>query len=440
MFIQLVLAASFLFPIPLTAIIYYLNVAQDKYATKTEAFDALWQSVIGFGMLLLLPCILGIIAALLFFMERDNDTFKNLRTIPVTSTQMVLAKCFVLLVLSVIFCVSSTVATMLCGFVFWGVSDILFKLLFSILYGLLIAISALPLVLLIVFFSKSYIFSIMLCVFYSVFNLLSSFSMTALPKVLVHILPTPSIMMWGTEQEEYLRIADLAGEKLFASQQFEENTRKGWLGAGSKYPLAGFSHGVAGIAYSLVKLWSYTQKEKYLQAVVASIRFENSLYDDKIGNWKDEREYNGHKSSEQNIYMTAWCHGAAGILLSRCKIMQFDIDKELQDELNKDIKTALATTLKYGFGENDCLCHGNLGNTEILMEYGRMFNDIKTLDLCGEIREAACKRILGANYDSGRSYLYGYQIPGFMTGLSGMGYSLLRDINKELPCILSLEI
>ena len=75
-----------------------------------------------------------------------------------------------------------------------------------------------------------------------------------------------------------------------------------------------------------------------------------------------------------------------------------------------------------------------------VMEYGRMFNDIKTLDLCGEIREAACKRILGANYDSGRSYLYGYQIPGFMTGLSGMGYSLLRDINKELPCILSLEI
>lgn len=200
MFVQLVLAASFLFPIPLTAIIYYLNTAQDKYATKTAAFDALWQSVIGFGMLLLLPCILGIVAALLFFMERDNDTYKNLRAIPITSTQMVLAKCFVLFVLSVIFCVSSTVATMICGFVFWGVSDVLFKLFFSILYGLLIAISALPLVLLIVFFSKSYIFSIMLCVFYSVFNLLSTFSMTSLPKVLVHILPTPSIMMWGTKQ------------------------------------------------------------------------------------------------------------------------------------------------------------------------------------------------------------------------------------------------
>ena len=99
MFVQLVLAASFLFPIPLTAIIYYLNTAQNKYATKAAAFDALWQSVIGFGMLLLLPCILGIVAALLFFMERDNDTFKNLRTIPITSSQMVIAKCIVLLLL-----------------------------------------------------------------------------------------------------------------------------------------------------------------------------------------------------------------------------------------------------------------------------------------------------------------------------------------------------
>lgn len=40
MFVQLVLAASFLFPIPLTAIIYYLNTAQNKYATKAAAFDA----------------------------------------------------------------------------------------------------------------------------------------------------------------------------------------------------------------------------------------------------------------------------------------------------------------------------------------------------------------------------------------------------------------
>ena len=52
--------------------------------------------VLGYGIQFLLPCIIGVIAAILFFMERDNDTFKNLRTIPVTSTQMVLAKIIVL--------------------------------------------------------------------------------------------------------------------------------------------------------------------------------------------------------------------------------------------------------------------------------------------------------------------------------------------------------
>lgn len=31
-------------------------------------------------------------------------------------------------------------------------------------------------------------------------------------------------------------------------------------------------------------------------------------------------------------------------------------------------------------------------------------------------------------------------LPGFMTGISGMGYSLLRDLYPELPCILALEI
>ena len=47
-------------------------------------------------------CPKKMIAAILFFMERDNDTFKNLRTIPVTSTQMVLAKIIVLFIFGIV--------------------------------------------------------------------------------------------------------------------------------------------------------------------------------------------------------------------------------------------------------------------------------------------------------------------------------------------------
>ncbi|MBM7686228.1 hypothetical protein JOD07_001996 [Defluviitalea raffinosedens] len=68
----------------------------ERYINQADAFDGLFNMVLGFGVQFLLPCIIGVIAALLFFMERDYDTFKNLRVIPVTSTQMVLAKITVL--------------------------------------------------------------------------------------------------------------------------------------------------------------------------------------------------------------------------------------------------------------------------------------------------------------------------------------------------------
>lgn len=199
-FIQFVLAASFLFPVPLTVLFAYLNNTTGKYASKAAAFDSMWQSVLGFGMDLLLPCILGIVAALLFFMERDNGTFKNLRTIPVTSTQMVLAKLLVLLILSIVFCVSSTLAAILCGNFYFEVTGVVFKLFFSIIMGVLLALSSFPLVVLIVFFSKSYIFSILLCVFYSVFNMLATFVIGVMPKILTFILPTPSIMLWSASK------------------------------------------------------------------------------------------------------------------------------------------------------------------------------------------------------------------------------------------------
>ena len=79
----------------------------ERYTDQADAFDGLFNMVLGYGIQFLLPCIIGVIAAILFFMERDNDTFKNLRTIPVTSTQMVLAKIVVLFLFGIVFCVAS---------------------------------------------------------------------------------------------------------------------------------------------------------------------------------------------------------------------------------------------------------------------------------------------------------------------------------------------
>lgn len=97
-FIPLIILAAFLFPLPLTYLMTTPSM-MERYTDQADAFDGLFNMVLGYGIQFLLPCIIGVIAAILFFMERDNDTFKNLRTIPVTSTQWYLQRllsCFFL--------------------------------------------------------------------------------------------------------------------------------------------------------------------------------------------------------------------------------------------------------------------------------------------------------------------------------------------------------
>lgn len=134
---------------------------------------------------------------MLFFMERDNDTFKNLRTIPVTSTQMVLAKVLVLFLFGVIFCVASTIATILCGFGTLEVYGIGYKLFLAVETGIYITAGTLPLIVLVVFFSKTYVFSILLCVFYSVLNMSATALFDVLPRTILWLLPTPLTTFWS---------------------------------------------------------------------------------------------------------------------------------------------------------------------------------------------------------------------------------------------------
>ena len=114
----------------------------------------------GYGVELLLPCVIGVIAAMLFFMERDNDTFKNFRTIPITSSQMIFVKIMVLFVVGVIFSLFSAFAAILCGNLISEVNGISYKLFVALEMGIFITAGTLPFIVLVVFFSKTYIFSV----------------------------------------------------------------------------------------------------------------------------------------------------------------------------------------------------------------------------------------------------------------------------------------
>ena len=85
--------AALIFPVVMTAL--YWNIP-----TQVN-YDNLFSGIVDYGDFLLLLPILTVIATSLFFTEQDNDTLKNLVTIPVTKDKIVLAKISVMAIVSV---------------------------------------------------------------------------------------------------------------------------------------------------------------------------------------------------------------------------------------------------------------------------------------------------------------------------------------------------
>ena len=194
-FIPFVILSAFLFPPPVALMMLTPRVMA-KYDTKAALFDDFYQFVLGYGVELLLPCVIGVVAAMLFFMERDNDTFKNLRTIPVTSTQMIFAKITVLFLFGLVFCLATAAAAIVCGSLIAEVGGLGYKLWAAVELGIFITAGTLPLVVLVVFFSRTYIFSVLLCIFYSVLSLTAECCMNAIPRLVCWLMPIPLTNLW----------------------------------------------------------------------------------------------------------------------------------------------------------------------------------------------------------------------------------------------------
>ena len=94
-----------------------------------------------------------------------------------------------------------------------------------------------------------------------------------------------------------------------------------------------------GLHLRLLSFGNLQGDNKYLSAALNGIKYEDTLYDYEAQNWKDERVFSGHKSSDEGNFMIAWCHGAAGVLLSRIKSYEL-LEKNQKEMLKDDIHNA----------------------------------------------------------------------------------------------------
>ena len=233
-----------------------------------------------------------------------------------------------------------------------------------------------------------------------------------------------------------LRAAALCGEHLLARAiVHERGTAWPPLPGVSELPLTGFSHGTAGIAWALAHLAQATGDERFRSAAEGALKYERSWFAPDVGSWPDLRESRHIGDTGDGLaFPYAWCHGAPGIGLGRIATLPYLDDPEILGE----IRTAARATLAEGFGFNHSLCHGDLGNLELVREAGRVLGD----EDLGNKAERIAGRILAQIEQDGPRCGASIQneIPGLLTGLAGIGYGLLRAARPDqVPSVLLLE-
>jgi type 2 lantibiotic biosynthesis protein LanM len=201
-------------------------------------------------------------------------------------------------------------------------------------------------------------------------------------------------------------------------------------------PLTGFSHGAAGMAWALVDLAALTGTERFRRAALEAIAYERSLFSPEAGNWPDLRDPpvpGPPPDGRRDRFMTAWCHGAPGIGLARlCSLAHLD-----DPATRAEIDVAVRTTLSHGLGRNHCLCHGDLGNLELLLLARETLRDPQL----GTQLDRGAAGVLGSIQRDGWLCGAGLQVecPGLMNGLAGIGYGLLRLAEPAtVPSVLTL--
>ena len=192
--------------------------------------------------------------------------------------------------------------------------------------------------------------------------------------------------------------------------------------------LTGLSHGAAGAVWALRELDARRPDARWRRAAQAAARFEASWFDVGVGNWRDRRELPG-----TDDFMTAWCHGAPGVVLGRTVRPGEDVGDE-QAQLAAGLQTT--REMIHHALDAECadfsLCHGLGGLADVLLEVGRASGHEADQRLAAEVGRHGVE----AYVRPGQPWPCGTpsgESPSLMLGRSGIGWFFLRLAEPDVP-------
>lgn len=211
------------------------------------------------------------------------------------------------------------------------------------------------------------------------------------------------------------------GDQLIAAATV---TNHGWSWPGpdrrGRRHLCGLSHGAAGIGWALLELYAASGESRFREAAAGAFAYERSWLDPRSGTWPDLRiggQRRGPGGRVPSPAIATWCHGEAGIALTRLRAAEV-LEEEIYGEeaelalatTRRELTAALASDL-----EDVTLCHGALGAGDVLL------GD----DLAVELGRVMLTRHDPTDIDWPSGTRAG-TTPALFQGMSGIGWFFLR--------------
>lgn len=249
----------------------------------------------------------------------------------------------------------------------------------------------------------------------------------------------PVLLEWaakgGEDAAPALAYAELLGQELLESA-IRDGDSVSWpfvSRTGDGTPLTGYSHGNAGYAVALAKLFEATGNEEYYAAAAGALVYEQLNFSDEHQNWYDLREVDGKAGPPST--MTAWCHGAPGIGIAR----RLSLNVLGDPAAHNDLRIAAATTRAFLERRLDVpdlpatYCHGVVGNLDCLLFMGDPEHYAADVQMAISAMTHRAK-LYGTDARQAWSHPFlewpigrpGYDDLSLLKGLAGTGHFLLR--------------
>ncbi|WP_102347678.1 type 2 lanthipeptide synthetase LanM family protein [Bacillus sp. Marseille-P3661] len=242
-----------------------------------------------------------------------------------------------------------------------------------------------------------------------------------------------------TRHDEVLNRAVVCGKHLLSHLTLTDTGHRAWknklIDTAEGKLLSGISHGAAGIAYALARLYKVTKEEDFKMAAEEALNYESSIYCKEKCNWPDYRL--AFMSGKSPNFMSTWCYGWPGIGLSRMGISSI----WASETINRDVNIVLQNARQWRLGPLDHLCCGNFGILDVMLTAKMKFREQNWERYAMQLASLVLERekihgefaLTTNSSDNDLDY-------SLFRGLAGIGYELLRLANPDqLPSVLLLE-